>query len=316
MDDTLANEIIEKMMPALNQIAGLISNSISIDSDNLRDILVRCGIKDDVNALQEIKIWYQLLLEIPAVQENTEKKASIILALQARGIAMAPATLAAENATYKPLICDKDVIDFGLLKCGQSAQATLKVSGYLKQAFAVDKILNLVCTNTDSNETLVKVILPTGHPGKIVHDKIILQSNREELTIPVTAQWEKESPIAQNVCVKCGMPIPAGSSLCPIHGKFSGAATLIDHSMAEDGMYRGKLTIKPIQNLGTAPKRLQICKICKSVGTRGEGSLFFNSSAKRYECLNPTCHAFGPSPDKLFTPPLAFINELKRSKKI
>jgi thiol-disulfide isomerase/thioredoxin/RNA polymerase subunit RPABC4/transcription elongation factor Spt4 len=39
---------------------------------------------------------------------------------------------------------------------------------------------------------------------------------------------EPEAPAAQKVCMKCGTPIPPGSSLCPIHGKFGGGAKLTE----------------------------------------------------------------------------------------
>ncbi|MGA2367782.1 MAG: redoxin domain-containing protein, partial [Dehalococcoidia bacterium] len=39
---------------------------------------------------------------------------------------------------------------------------------------------------------------------------------------------EPEAPASQKVCMKCGTPIPPGSSLCPIHGKFGGGAKLTE----------------------------------------------------------------------------------------
>ncbi len=41
---------------------------------------------------------------------------------------------------------------------------------------------------------------------------------------------EPEPTITQKVCSKCGTPIPPGSSLCPIHGKFGGGSHLTESS--------------------------------------------------------------------------------------
>lgn len=38
------------------------------------------------------------------------------------------------------------------------------------------------------------------------------------------------APSTQKVCLKCGTPIPPGSSLCPVHGKFGGGSTVKEES--------------------------------------------------------------------------------------
>ncbi|MBN1375049.1 MAG: fibronectin type III domain-containing protein [Dehalococcoidia bacterium] len=45
---------------------------------------------------------------------------------------------------------------------------------------------------------------------------------------------EPEEITTQKVCSKCGTPIPPGSSLCPIHGKFGGGSTLKQGFAARD----------------------------------------------------------------------------------
>lgn len=43
-----------------------------------------------------------------------------------------------------------------------------------------------------------------------------------------------QEAFTQKVCSKCGTPIPPGSSLCPIHGKFGGGSTLSHGYMRKD----------------------------------------------------------------------------------
>ena len=52
---------------------------------------------------------------------------------------------------------------------------------------------------------------------------------------------EPEAPAAQKVCMKCGTPIPPGSSLCPIHGKFGGGSTLSESGPPLPGRHTGDL---------------------------------------------------------------------------
>jgi len=256
VSDELSADLLEKMIPALSQIAGLISNYVSIDRDSLRDILIRCGISNNMSALEEFEGWCQLLLTVQSAHENTEMKESIIVALQARGIPEAPAILAVERSIGKSLSCDQEFVEFRDLKPGEGTSTTLKVNVYPRNVYALNGKLKLTSIKSDSNQALIKVILPAGRAGEQLKDNIIIQSARGELNIPVIAWWQKE------------------------------------------------------------PSRLQICPVCKVVGTRGEGSLFYNVSLKRYECLNTKCHAFGSTPDKLFKPPISIVQNLKNRKLI
>ncbi|MGA9048905.1 MAG: redoxin domain-containing protein [Dehalococcoidia bacterium] len=52
---------------------------------------------------------------------------------------------------------------------------------------------------------------------------------------------QPEAPVTQKVCMKCGTPIPPGSSLCPIHGKFGGGSTLSENAPPLPGRHTGDL---------------------------------------------------------------------------
>ncbi|MCX6005625.1 MAG: zinc-ribbon domain-containing protein, partial [Chloroflexi bacterium] len=53
---------------------------------------------------------------------------------------------------------------------------------------------------------------------------------------------EPERPVStQKVCRKCGTPIPPGSSLCPIHGKFGGGNILAEGPAQLPGRHTGDL---------------------------------------------------------------------------
>jgi hypothetical protein len=242
MSTRLNREVIEIMIPALSQLASLVGNYIPVDRNNLQNILIKYGIRDDLNILDEFESWFQLLLQTQSAQDNRKMQESIIMALQERGIPEAPATLAVERAIGKPVTCDKEYIEFRELKPGEGANTILKLSVCPKNVYASNGKLKVTWVNSDGNQALIKVILAAGRAGEQLRDTIIIQSTRGDLSIPVFARWQKE------------------------------------------------------------PARLQVCPICEAVGTKGEGSLFYDLLAKAYVCLNPKCRAFGNSPDKLFKP--------------
>jgi thiol-disulfide isomerase/thioredoxin/RNA polymerase subunit RPABC4/transcription elongation factor Spt4/cytoskeletal protein RodZ len=69
---------------------------------------------------------------------------------------------------------------------------------------------------------------------------------------------EPEAPAAQKVCMKCGTPIPPGSSLCPIHGKFGGGAKLTEgFTPQKDKRFEGEVYRRMMErsSAATQPSR-------------------------------------------------------------
>jgi hypothetical protein len=248
MGEKLPEELVEKMMPALNELAELIGDGIEPDYDTLKGILSRIGLGNDGNALDVFERWSELLRRCNDISDNTEQKEEIIAALQVTGIPEAPAILAVNRATRKPLTCEPDVIDFKVLRPGEAANATLRVSGLLLSAQSHDKRLGVALFSAKSTETLVKIMLQAGQAGESLNDEVVLQGKKVEIRVPVTARW--------------------GVAKLPV------IATEVRKT-----------------------ELLQVCPICKAIGTHGEGSLFWNEYDKRYECFS--CRACGPSLDKL-----------------
>jgi hypothetical protein len=288
MNTKLPRDLIEKLMPALRELAEIVANNLALDNGRIQKLLFGCSIKEETDVINELEYWCQLLSQVRVLVDNAETKGSILISLQERGIPEAPAVLAIEIAAGQsvayepdnivslrekgipkapsvrankiaagqPLACDPDSIDFGSLKTGEVANKTLTVNKILSNVTALNRKITCYYTNfADGSRALVRVTISAGREGEKLQDFIILQSQSEELRISVKAEWRKE------------------------------------------------------------PSRLTICPKCKAIGTRGEGSLFWDSSAKIYKCFNSTCHAFGPSPDKLIKPSLALINSINRSKK-
>jgi len=115
---------------------------------------------------------------------------------------MAPAILAVDAAIPPPLIVEPQTIDFGCLKPGDGANATLKVSGQLLKVTVRNSQLKVTFLDRGSGNSLVKVQLLAGSAGASLQDSILLRGERGELRVPVGAQWEKEPPMLQ-YCPKC-----------------------------------------------------------------------------------------------------------------
>ena len=147
MSTRLNREVIEIMIPALSQLASLVGNYIPVDRNNLQNILIKYGIRDDLNILDEFESWFQLLLQTQSAQDNRKMQESIIMALQERGIPEAPATLAVERAIGKPVTCDKEYIEFRELKPGEGANTILKLSVCPKNVYASNGKLKVTWVN-------------------------------------------------------------------------------------------------------------------------------------------------------------------------
>jgi RNA polymerase subunit RPABC4/transcription elongation factor Spt4 len=66
--------------------------------------------------------------------------------------------------------------------------------------------------------------------------RVVTQSPVQGFGVMKPAHGIEEPPqiSMQKVCSKCGTPIPPGSSLCPIHGKFGGGNTLSQSTIRKD----------------------------------------------------------------------------------
>lgn len=202
MNEQLPEEKLNRLLPALEPIAEHIGTGNMPDKHALEAILLRIGVEREEWALEELKCWSRIL-EQAHTASNVTEKAAIIEELKGRRIPEFPAILAVESASGKPLTVEPQSIDFGYLRPGEEANATLKVSGGPVKITVRNSKLKVTLLNPGAGNTLVKVMLSAGSAGESLQDNILLQGHRGELEVPVAARWQKEPPLLQR-CPACG----------------------------------------------------------------------------------------------------------------
>ncbi len=211
MGEGLPEELIEKLMPALNELAELIGDGIEPDNDATIGILSKVGLGENRKAFDVFERCSELLRRCNNISDDTEQKERIVAALQEIGIPEAPATLAVERAIPKPP--PELEIDFGTLRPGETAHRTLKLSGWFSGAEWRDKRLDVTLFRPRSTETSLRIMLKAGQAGESLSDEVVLQGRRREIRVPVTAHWavarepvmpkEPQGPQPLKVCLIC-----------------------------------------------------------------------------------------------------------------
>lgn len=82
-------------------------------------------------------------------------------------------------------------IDFGCLKPGDGANATLRVSGGPGQVIVQSDRLRVTPVSFGSESTEVCLMLLGGSAGELIWDNILVRANNAELKVLVTARWEE-----------------------------------------------------------------------------------------------------------------------------
>ena len=205
MKEKPSEELVERMWPALSDLAHTIEGGVILDKDMLKQIVSKLGFEKQLakQAFDELECWCNMLQAASNISgDMDQKKEEIIILLKERGIPEAPAILAVERALGKPLICEPDAVNFGLLKLGQATNTTLTVTGKLSVVTTTNSRLRVTKHERSSIETLIKVLLSSGQAGELFHGEVILQGQRGELRVPVTAHWETE-PSRLQLCPIC-----------------------------------------------------------------------------------------------------------------
>ena len=194
MDEMPSEELIERMTPALSELAELVSHAVHPDADTLKPILLRLGLDSDMRALHELEQWCQILSRVRSMPDDLRLREDTIEALQERGIPEAPAMLAVNRVAGKPMTCEPDALDFGVLRPGEPANATLTVRGRLKDVKPRGKRLSVALHRWKPTETLVKIMLTAGKPGESLNEAVVLRGEGVEISVPVKAHWAVEQP--------------------------------------------------------------------------------------------------------------------------
>jgi len=201
MSNQLPEEKLNKLLPILSTLAKHIGSGTVPKEHVLEEILRSVGIEAEEWAVEELVFWSKILQEA-STASNDDEKAAFAVELQNRGIPEAPAILAVDAAIPPPLIVEPRSINFGSLKPGEGASATLKVSGQLLKVTVRDSRLKVTLLDRGSGNNLVKVQLLAGSAGESLQDSVVLQGERGESRVLVKAQWGKEPPMLQ-YCPEC-----------------------------------------------------------------------------------------------------------------
>ena len=109
-----------------------------------------------------------------------------------------------DEAESKDLLLKTDPgsIDFGNLSPGEEASVTLSVYGGPGKVSAHSDQLRVSPTQWQEEQSCLEITLLGGSPDELIWDELILQSDNQELRVPVTARWTVrivETPISETI---------------------------------------------------------------------------------------------------------------------
>ena len=93
-------------------------------------------------------------------------------------------------------------IDFGNLGPGEGGSVTLNVYGGPGKVSVRSDQLKVSPTQWQEGQNNLEITLLGGSSGELIWDELILQSDNQELTVPVTARWTArivETPITETI---------------------------------------------------------------------------------------------------------------------
>jgi len=191
MSDKLPEDKLNELLPCLGPVAELLSVSNEIDRQSLMKVISDVRINGEEWALAELELWCSILCKC---RDKSNTKEAVVAELRSRGIPEFPAMLAYESAKPKPLTVEPKSIDFGCLKFGEGASATLQASGEPIVKVIAGNRLKVSLLKSGPAKTLVKIQLSSGAGGESISEEIVLQGNTGEARVTITARWEEERP--------------------------------------------------------------------------------------------------------------------------
>jgi len=211
LDIEPTEEEFNKLQDAVSYLADLISDEIKLNKSALDEIVLKVGLDSHHDWIRNILERACPILERAHNDVHGVEKEIIITELERLGMKKFPAILTYDKAKPKPLSVEPKIIDFGCLKAGKEANATLKVTGGVVTEVSAGKRVKLTILKASDGSTLIKVIVSGSSAGDLFQDCIIIKGDKgEPLKVPVNVQWEKviEKPIEK--------PIPIDNELPPI----------------------------------------------------------------------------------------------------
>ena len=201
MSSQPSEDKVNKLLPALSLLAERIASGTVPDEYVVKEVLCSIGVTAEQWGVEELAFW-SMILQRATTAATDQEKADIVKSLQARGIPQYPAILAVEAAIPPPLTVEPRGVNFGSLRPGEGAHATLEVSGPLLTATASSSQLKVSLARRGSGNSLVKVQLLAGSAGESLEDHVLLEGERGNVEVLIVAQWENEPPLLQQ-CPRC-----------------------------------------------------------------------------------------------------------------
>jgi len=101
----------------------------------------------------------------------------------------------------KPLLrAEPESIDFGNLTPGEGASVTISVYGGPGKVSVLSDQLRAFPAEWQEDQSCLEITLVAGSSGELIWDEFILQSNSDEVKVPVTARWTArivETPVTE-----------------------------------------------------------------------------------------------------------------------
>lgn len=208
MDNRLSEEKLNILLPSLSLLADNVSEENVINDRVLSEIAIRAGLDKQEWAINELKVWAEIL-EIARNNYDNIEETTILGKLDRRGVPWASARLAYIKIKPKPFKVLPSSINFGRLKVDARASKTLEVTGGIVKEIVFNKNrLNVAVLNKIDGKTLVQVSMSKGNAGESFRDVIILRNDKGELQVSVAAEWEEQEkePPQLSYCPICKIP--------------------------------------------------------------------------------------------------------------
>ena len=166
-----------------------------------------------------------------------------------------------------PFSVEPQSLDFGNLKPGHGANATLKVAGGPGQVTLHSDRLRAAPTSFGSERTEIQLTLLPGSAGELMWDDVLIQGNAAQQKVLVTARWEGvEVPTPESERVSA--PEPPTPKLPPEAEEEQKPAIAPSENEAEKRSFKGKRCRWCGKNMhyDTDSHSWKPCKTCRGAG--------------------------------------------------
>ncbi|MGI5292753.1 hypothetical protein ACQEVF_56910 [Nonomuraea polychroma] len=186
---------VDRLLPLLRHVAELIRGGQQVDRNAVNVLCLGAGIEgaDLLWAEQELQRWASILATAKQTQTPTDRNLAV-RALCLRGVPEAAARLAINvvgevQQAEEGIRADPPDIIMGELPAGTVGTAELVVRGGPGTATPGSDAMTVHPSAFGPGETKLLISRAPGPVGRLVWDKVILQSGTERIVVDVAARW-------------------------------------------------------------------------------------------------------------------------------